>query len=172
MIKRGEIYYVFRFSIDEAVGSEQAAGRPAIIVSNDVNNENSSVFEIVYLTTKEKPYQPTHVKIRASGRESTALCEQIHSVSAQKIGSYYGCCSEDEMAEIDKALAISIGIEHVCDDPIEESDDETLKRLYSAMLEAEARADMYEAQFNKLLDRITSRQAGDGDRRANCRQIR
>ena len=40
-------------------------GRPAVIVSNDVCNEHSRVVEVVFLTTKEKPPLPTHVKINS-----------------------------------------------------------------------------------------------------------
>ena len=39
-IKRGDIYYIE--SGYATVGSEQRPGRPAIVVSNDRNNEHSS----------------------------------------------------------------------------------------------------------------------------------
>lgn len=46
-IKRGEIWYIERgFSI----GSEQASGRPAVVISNNLNNAHSSTVEVVYLT--------------------------------------------------------------------------------------------------------------------------
>ena len=51
-ILRGEIYYVRPASV--SVGSEQVAGRPAIVVSNDKANLYSPVVEMVYLTTKPK----------------------------------------------------------------------------------------------------------------------
>ena len=49
-MKRGEIYYIE--STYREIGSEQRGGRPAVIVSNDKNNENSEVVEVVYMTTK------------------------------------------------------------------------------------------------------------------------
>lgn len=49
-MKRGEIYYIE--STYRETGSEQRGGRPAVIVSNDKNNENSEVVEVVYMTTK------------------------------------------------------------------------------------------------------------------------
>ena len=55
-IKRGDIFYV---GGGYATGSEQHAGRPAIVVSNDVNNEHSSTVEMVYLTTRPKRDMPT-----------------------------------------------------------------------------------------------------------------
>lgn len=97
MVNRGEIYYIQN---TVAVGSEQTSNnRPAIIVSNSQNNRFSRVVEVVYLTTKEKNPLPTHVKIDSIDRPSTALCEQIHSVS-----------TEEEMKAIDAALMVSLDL--------------------------------------------------------------
>ena len=38
----------------KSIGSEQRADRPAIIISNDRNNNHSSVYEVVYMTTQPK----------------------------------------------------------------------------------------------------------------------
>lgn len=53
-IKRGDIWYV---SKDNYTGCEQAAGRPAIIVSNEKNNACAEVVEVVYPDhpTEERP---------------------------------------------------------------------------------------------------------------------
>ena len=51
-LKRGEVYYVFKQDIS-AAGSEQGAGRPAVIVSNDIGNVHSSIVEVVFLNGKE-----------------------------------------------------------------------------------------------------------------------
>lgn len=60
-MKRGQIYYIE--SNHQEIGSEQRAGRPAVIVSNDKNNENSTTVEVVYMTTQPKNDLPTHVFI-------------------------------------------------------------------------------------------------------------
>ena len=57
-IRRGDIYYIDKYP---TIGSEQQAGRPAIIVSNEKNNQHSSTVEVVYLTTQPKADLPTHV---------------------------------------------------------------------------------------------------------------
>ena len=114
-IKRGEIYYIERDY--KTVGSEQIAGRPAVIVSNEKNNEASATVEVVYLTTQPKADLPTHVTIRGTGKASTALCEQITTVSTERIGSFSGICNKQEMEAIDTALLISLGI--TCDTPKE-----------------------------------------------------
>lgn len=107
-MKRGEIYFITRGYTEE--GSEQRAGRPAIIVSNDKCNENSDVLEVVYLTTQPKNDLPTHVDIRSTERNSIALCEQINSIYRDRFGDYLGTCTEYEMALVDAALAISLSL--------------------------------------------------------------
>lgn len=87
-MKRGEIYYIE--STYREIGSEQRGGRPAVIVSNDKNNENSEVVEVVYMTTKPKNDLPTHVFIRSALSPSTVLCEQVNSVSTKRIGTLIG----------------------------------------------------------------------------------
>ena len=83
-------------------GSEQHADRPAVVVSNNKNNENSNVIEIVYMTTQPKTDLPTHVTVR---------CEQVYSVSTERVGTYIGECTDKEMENIDIALMISLQLD-------------------------------------------------------------
>lgn len=107
-IKRGDIYYIE--SSYSTVGSEQRPGRPAIVVSNDKNNEHSSTLEVIYLTTQPKHDLPTHVTIRSTSRESIALCEQITSVAIERFGDYHGRVTEQELERIETAMLISLGL--------------------------------------------------------------
>ena len=93
-------------------GSEQHADRPAVVVSNNKNNENSNVVEVVYMTTQPKTDLPTHVTIRSTGRISTVLCEQVYSVSTERIGTYIGEATDKEMENIDIALMISLQLDN------------------------------------------------------------
>ena len=108
-IRRGDIYYVRGYS--DTVGSEQKGFRPAIVISNNVGNKHSKIKQVVYITTKNKNEIPTHVVINSAKYTSIAICEQIFSVSDERIGRYVGHCTEDEMKELDKALMISIGLD-------------------------------------------------------------
>lgn len=107
--KRGEIYYVE--SGFATTGSEQRPGRPAVIVSNDKNNEHSTTVEVVYLTTQPKADLPTHVLIRSLSRESTAICEQITTVATERIGSLKGKVTDTEMANIEIAMLVSLDLQ-------------------------------------------------------------
>lgn len=110
-MKRGEIYYVEPSKQYQETGSEQRADRPAIIVSNNLNNENAQTVEIVYLTTQPKKELPTHAQINCNGRISTALCEQISTVAVERLQNYMGTCTDDEMGKINDAIMISLGVD-------------------------------------------------------------
>lgn len=106
-MKRGEIYFIRPAS---TVGSEIAKGRPAVIVSNDALNATSEVVEVVFLTTQPKKELPSHAHVEATGTPSTALCEQINTVSKSRVGDYFGECSEEEMHAIDLAMMNALGL--------------------------------------------------------------
>lgn len=108
-MKRGEIYYIN--SIFNEVGSEQRAGRPAVIVSNDKNNEQSGTVEIVYTTTRPKNDLPTHVLTRSTPAPSTILCEQITTVSKDRVETFIGKLTDTELQLVENALAISLGLD-------------------------------------------------------------
>ena len=107
-IVRGDIFYVDRFG--NQIGSEQYSGRPAVVVSNDENNKNSETVEIVYLTTSPKKDLPTHVTIHSANYTSIVLCEQVTTVSIERLGDYIGRVTKDEMFRIEIAVLTSLGI--------------------------------------------------------------
>ncbi len=108
-VLRGEMYYIHEDY--SSVGNEMKAGRPAIIVSNDINNEFSNTVEIIYLTTKPKKELPTHTRVRSCSLTSTALCEQITTIDKSRIGDYRGRITEDEMYELECSILVSLGME-------------------------------------------------------------
>lgn len=109
-IYRGDIFYIKKINQD--------TGRPAVIVSNNDINESQNMVEVVYLV--EKP------------NESLALCEQVVSVSKDRIDGFIRTCTDEEIEKINKGLSISLGIT--------ESDDtmaEKLKELTDSLSEAQ-----------------------------------
>lgn len=108
IIRKGDIYFIH--NIDSNMGSEQRFNRPGIVVSNDKCNASSSVIEIVLLTSRRKKHLPTHVKVMANC-PSTALCEQIQSISIERLGEKIGHVSDYEQKEINKALMVSLGLD-------------------------------------------------------------
>lgn len=154
-IERGDIYYITNNR--EAVGSEQIAGRPAIVVSNDKNNEFSTVLEVVYLTSQPKTYLPTHVDITSSNRNSIALCEQVTTVSVKRVGDYIGHCDEEEMYNVDEALAISLGIESHPSLSVDKNVNKERTSLDEKQIRLEAERDFYKQMYEQMLHVVVAR---------------
>lgn len=152
-IYRGDIFYIKKTG--NVTGSEQDPGRPAVIVSNDQGNEHAPVVEIVYLTTQQKNPLPTHCQIICKVK-STALCEQIYTVSKDRLGDFVKTCTPYEMAAIDRCLMISLGLdseqipaifdEKLIDDLKAKNDDLIMK-----LEGAERERDEVEAEYRKVL---------------------
>lgn len=150
-MKRGEIYYIE--STYRETGSEQRGGRPAVIVSNDKNNENSEVVEVVYMTTKPKNDLPTHVFIRSALSPSTVLCEQVNSVSVKRIGTLIG------------KLTKSLGIDFMDPKPAAKEAEHLLEEISKQPLrivqqdpdvekiKLETERDLYRNLYNELLSK-------------------
>ena len=90
-IRRGDIFYVHKFGIQ--VGSEEHTGRPGVVVSCDEGNRYSETVQVAFCTTQPKSNLPTHVEILSTGRASTVMCEQINTVSLERLGNYIGRCT-------------------------------------------------------------------------------
>jgi mRNA interferase MazF len=106
-ITRGQIYWIKPSEYREAIGHVQMADRPGIVVSN----YNNYTVEVVYLTTKPKKDLPTHCTIRSSSKVSTALCEQIQTVSTEQIGKYLGTATVQEMEAVERCMMTSLGLD-------------------------------------------------------------
>ena len=108
-IRRGDIFWVDH--PQECVGSEMKKIRPAVVVSNEKNNLFSSNIEICYLTTAEKKKPlPTHVEIMLIDKRNTILCENVCTISKDRLGTYIATLEPDEQALVDRALLVSLGL--------------------------------------------------------------
>ena len=114
-IHRGDVFYVSPLN---PVGSEYKKSRPAVVVSNDRNNLNSPVVEICYFTLRNKSESPTHVYIKEGAcYNSTVICEQITTISIERMGDFMCHLSDSDMEKIDSALLSSLGIAPSSADP-------------------------------------------------------
>lgn len=108
-VKRGDIFYITYSKNFNDSYSYDTTGRPGVIVSDDHLNRGSEYVEVVYLTTKIKRDMPTHVDVFCK-TPSTALCETIHTVEKDRIGTYLRTVSNEEMEEIERGLRSSLGM--------------------------------------------------------------
>lgn len=133
------------YSISKKIN--QDTGRPAVIVSNNDINESQNMVEVVYLVEKPNELLPTHAKVRCY-LPSTALCEQIVSVSKDRIDGFIRTCTDEEIEKINKGLSISLGIA--------ESDDtiaEKLKELTDSLSEAQRINDGLRNRIKEEIDK-------------------
>ena len=143
-------------------------------MSNNACNEHSEVVEVVYLTTRPKNDLPTHVFTRSALSPSTILCEQIHSVSVKRIGTLIGELTEQELAAVDTALLISLGLDFpapVMREPTEEELEKLLEEMRkekpelvpvstpmesaAEVIKLETERDLYRQLYKELLDTVT-----------------
>lgn len=142
-VYRGDIFYIEDNYRTE--GSEQRPGRPALVVSNNTGNYHSDIVSIVWLTTAEKKPLPTHCKI-LSRIPSTAICEQVITISQNRLGEYVRTATEAEMKEVDRCLMIALGLN--LDVTCNESDDSQIDDLKMKLEGAER---MLEEANNKFM---------------------
>ena len=110
---RGEIYLA---NMPGEVGSEQKMTRPVVIIQNNMGNKFSPCCTVVPLTgQKNKKWMPTHVVLNETtclSTLSTALAEQITTVSKERFAKYIGNVNITEMLAIENAIMVQLGIKN------------------------------------------------------------
>ena len=112
IIKRGDIFYA---DLSPVIGSEQGGVRPVLIIQNDVGNKFSPTIICAAITSQlTKAKLPTHVEIArvesALVKDSVILLEQIRTIDKQRLKEKICAVDEELMKQVDKAVAISVGI--------------------------------------------------------------
>ena len=110
--RRGEIYFA---DLDPVVGSEQGGRRPVLVIQNDVNNQYSSVLIVAAITSAptRKKY-PIDVAITSGDagliEGSRVLLNQVKTIDKQRLGRYVGRFDAAQMAQVDQAIMVSLGL--------------------------------------------------------------
>jgi len=102
---RGEVWSL---SLDPTRGHEQAGTWPALIISVDEFNQGPAELIVVLpITTKERRI-PFHVKLEPpeGGLKSKSFvkCEDVRSVSRDRLGHRFGTVSGETIAEVEFRL--------------------------------------------------------------------
>ena len=97
------------------IGSEQSGYRPILVIQNNTGNKHSKTVIAAIITSRmeNKAKMPTHCPIKAQqglGRDSLVLLEQIRTIDRARLKEYIGTLDGDAMCEVDKALAVSVGL--------------------------------------------------------------
>lgn len=108
--RRGEIWLV---NWNPARGSEQAGIRPALIVQNNIGNENSSTTIVAAISTTIKLY-PMNVLLDPPQGGLTKLSiiktSQLLTVSKDRLEKRLGSVDQHKMNEVNQALKLSLGL--------------------------------------------------------------
>ncbi|HCW04860.1 MAG TPA: PemK family transcriptional regulator [Clostridium sp.] len=114
IVKRGDIFYA---DLSPVVGSEQGGVRPVIIIQNDIGNKYSPTVIVAAITSQiNKAKLPTHVEISSIeyglNKDSVVLLEQIRTLDKKRLKEKIGHMKDDDMALVDEALLVSVGLHH------------------------------------------------------------
>jgi mRNA interferase MazF len=108
---RSEIWLV---DFGEPVGREQSGRRPAVVVSANPLNESRAGVTVVVPTTTADRGLPAHIELdpASSGLDepSYAKCEEIKSISEQRLIAPLGAASEEAMFQIARTLRLLLDL--------------------------------------------------------------
>lgn len=112
-ISRGDIFWVDWFP---GRGSEQTGRRPALVVQRDEANYNPNypLIIVVAISTKGRRIS-VHVPIQPSDENGLAFlsyvkCEQLVTISKDRLENRLGRLTKAELAEVDKALKLILDL--------------------------------------------------------------
>ena len=108
---RGELWLV---DLDPTRGREQAGTRPAFVISVDsFNNGPADLVVVLPLTTRDKGI-PLHIRIDPPegglDRVSFVKCEDIRSLSKERLVRRLGVISTDTMASVEYCLRMLLDL--------------------------------------------------------------
>ena len=109
--KRGEIWQVF---LEPVLGHEIGKTRPALVISNNKNNEYSSTVTLIPITSSIDKVYPFEVFLSRSESDrpldSKLKCSQIRTVDKLRLLKVVGEISDEIIKKVEEALLIHVGI--------------------------------------------------------------
>jgi len=112
-ISRGELWWV---DWSPGRGSEQAGRRPALVVQSDAANRNPRYPNVIVVavSTKGRPL-PFHIRLDPSDENglvevSFVKCEQIFTISKQRLERRLGRLTAEQLADVESGLAIVLDL--------------------------------------------------------------
>jgi len=109
--RHGEIWLV---SLEPVIGSEIGKTRPAIVISNDRNNQFADTITVVLLTSKAEKIYPFEVFLSQVdthlARDSKAKANQIRTVDKKRLVKLMAELPPDKLTEVKQAVRIHLEI--------------------------------------------------------------
>lgn len=109
--RRGEIWLV---NLNPVVGSEIRKTRPALVISNNINNEHAGTVTVLPITNRGEKVYPFEVTVAAGHagltKASKIKCQQIRIVDKSRLVKFFGSVEENLLPGIEEALWIHLGM--------------------------------------------------------------
>ena len=107
--ERGEIYLV---CLVPTIGFEINKTRPALIISNDINNQCSDTVTVIPVTSAVDEVYPFETLLK-SGKAFfpkllKAKCNQVRTIYKIHLLKLFGKLSHDDIKEVEKSLLIHL----------------------------------------------------------------
>ena len=107
--KRGEIYLV---TLDPTVGAEISKTRPALVISNDINNQFSDTITIIPITSYIEKIYPFEVLLPPGesglSKNSKAKCNQIRTIDKKRLIKSLGKINREKIEAVEEATKIHL----------------------------------------------------------------
>ena len=110
--KRGDIWLV---RLDPTIGSEIRKTRPALIISNDINNRHAPLVTVLPISDKGEKVYPFETGLSTGNtrlsKPSKIRCQQIRTVDRIRLVKRLGHVDKELLPDIEEALKLHLGIE-------------------------------------------------------------
>ena len=105
--RRGEVWWV---SFDPSIGGEIQKTRPAIVISNDAANSALNRVIVIPITSQVGKVYPGEALIMLNGEQRKAMADQIMTASKQRLKNKLGNLSRADVAGVESAVLLQLGI--------------------------------------------------------------
>ncbi len=106
-IKKGDVFWV---NFDPTLGAEAKKIRPALVVSNNINNENSPIISIAPVTSNVTRVYLFEVELPAGTanltNRSKVMLNQTRAIDKVRLGQFIGHLSDTLMEKVNEALKL------------------------------------------------------------------
>ena len=110
--KRGQIWLV---SLDPAIGNEIKKTRPAVIISNNLNNQYAGTVTILPVSDPGQKVYPFEVLISPEdsglSKPSKIKCQQIRTIDKRRLIKLLGDIHTHGIAQVEQALKYHLGLD-------------------------------------------------------------
>lgn len=110
--RRGEIWLV---SLEPTIGHEIGKTQPALVISNNLNNQYAETITVLLVTSKTEKIYPfeTFISSEESGlpKDSKIKSNQIRTVDKRRLVKFISRIPEEKLKQVEQAILIHLGIE-------------------------------------------------------------